>query len=471
MKGDRVRATGGVFRWAAALAAALLAVSGQEATAQGFGVYEQGTCAMGRAGAAVADPCDDGSAIFFNPAGLAGRTGLTLSGGGTGILALGEFTDDLTGRETDLEEKVIPVPHLYGVLGLTERLSVGVGAYAPYGLKTEWPLDFDGRFLGYDNRQATVYLQPTAAYRLNDYVSVGGGLVVAISSVELNQRLDLSEQQVPGAPDGVTFGSLGIPFHTQFADAELDASGATGVGGNFGIQLHPTEAFKVGLRYTTQITLEYDGDATFEPVSTGIILPEGNPFGVPAGTPLDAVIEASGVFGPSGALADQGVRTEITMPDQLAAGVAVSPLEGLRLMGDVVWTNWADFDSVFIQFESPATPDEVMVENYDDTFAFRAGAELDLPRNWTGRLGYAYNEAAAPEETVTPLLPEGDRNQVAAGLGWNPSQQFEVNVAYLFLVQDDRRGRTRRILPGRDLNNGLYSFRGHLFGATFTLHF
>ena len=44
-------------------------------SAQGFGIYEQGTCAMGRAGTGVAAPCSDGSAMFFNPAGLAGLTG------------------------------------------------------------------------------------------------------------------------------------------------------------------------------------------------------------------------------------------------------------------------------------------------------------------------------------------------------------------------------------------------------------
>src|SRR5947208_16613636 len=43
--------------------------------AQGFGIYEQGTCAMGRAGTGVAAPCPDGSALFFNPAGLAGLKG------------------------------------------------------------------------------------------------------------------------------------------------------------------------------------------------------------------------------------------------------------------------------------------------------------------------------------------------------------------------------------------------------------
>src|SRR2546423_9747495 len=43
--------------------------------AQGFGIYEQGACSMGRAGTGVAAPCNDGSAIFFRPVGLAGSAG------------------------------------------------------------------------------------------------------------------------------------------------------------------------------------------------------------------------------------------------------------------------------------------------------------------------------------------------------------------------------------------------------------
>src|SRR5205807_8398805 len=63
--------------------------------AQGFGIYEQGTCAMGRAGAGVAAPCSDGSAMFFNPAGLAGLTGGRLTVGVTLLDVQGGFTDDV----------------------------------------------------------------------------------------------------------------------------------------------------------------------------------------------------------------------------------------------------------------------------------------------------------------------------------------------------------------------------------------
>ena len=85
--------------------------------AQGFGIYELGSCGMARAGTGVAAPCADGSAIFFNPAGLAGLKGWHISAGGTLIKAVGNFTSDATGSKTDLDNPWIPVPSVYVAYG------------------------------------------------------------------------------------------------------------------------------------------------------------------------------------------------------------------------------------------------------------------------------------------------------------------------------------------------------------------
>src|SRR6266540_1810437 len=73
---------------------ALLLLAGFPALlgAQGFGIYEQGTCSMGRAGTGVAAPCADGSAMFFNPAGLAGMTGKVATIGVTLLDVQGSLT-------------------------------------------------------------------------------------------------------------------------------------------------------------------------------------------------------------------------------------------------------------------------------------------------------------------------------------------------------------------------------------------
>ena len=58
------------------------------------------------------------------------------------------------------------------------------------------------------------------------------------------------------------------------------------------------------------------------------------------------------------------------------------------------------------------------------------------------------------------------------GVGWQATDRFTVHGAYHLLDQNDRRGRTRGARVGEptvDLNNGLYTFRAHLFGVTLTV--
>ncbi|OLE74188.1 MAG: hypothetical protein AUG74_03785 [Bacteroidetes bacterium 13_1_20CM_4_60_6] len=71
---------------------------------------------------------------------------------------------------------------------------------------------------------------------------------------------------------------------------------------------------------------------------------------------------------------------------------------------------------------------------------------------------------------MTPLLPEGNRNEFTAGATVNLSRGLTADLAYQFIRQNDRRGRTREALFNQPattgLNNGLYNFHAHLFGVS-----
>ena len=154
--------------------------------AQGFAVSEHNTCTMGRAGAAAASPCADGSAIYFSPAGLAGLSGKHVSFGTTLIAASGSFTDEFTLQRTNLDNPVIPVPAGYATYAVNPKLTVGIGAYAPYGLETKWPVaGFAGRFMGYNTKIRSIYIQPTAGYQVNSWLKVGVGWAYIASKLEL----------------------------------------------------------------------------------------------------------------------------------------------------------------------------------------------------------------------------------------------------------------------------------------------
>lgn len=466
----------GILRIVLALPAALLATV--DLSAQGFGVYENGACAQGRAGAAVAQPCDDGSGVYFSPAGVETEPGeIVVSAGFTGIFATGAFDPDGPEEGPDLDNRQpIPLGHVFAAWSPSSRLTLALGAFAPYGLETSWPLDFEGRFLGYDNALQTVYVQPTLAYRVLPWLRVGGGFDVVLSSVQLRRRLDLARQPLPPpAPPGTTFGDVGIPEGTDFADARLESDWAVEHTGHIGLLLEPAPAVRIGLRYLAEAEVSYEGTADFEQVPTGIELGEDNPFGVPAGTSLDDLLEGAGLFGPGGALADGGLRTSITMPDQLVAGVALHASDRLLLEADYQRTDWSDFDRVPLDFANEETPDEELVLEYRDTHGVRLGADYAATSTLDLRAGWIWNERAAPDVAVTPLLPEASRRHVTMGAGWSPRPGWTVEGAYQLLLQDDRRGRVRSPPEGEEpttaLNAGRYKFTGHITAVTVRVAF
>jgi long-chain fatty acid transport protein len=430
---------------------------------QGFGIYEQGACVMGRAGAGVAAPCDDGSAIYVNPAGLSGREGLLIGGGATTIFPSGTFTSD-SSTTTKLSSGVAAPAYAYLRYGVSKTLTIGGGVYVPYGLGVKWPLEFSGRFVTYDSKLTAYYIQPTAAYAVNDSLSIGGGLTIAISDVKLNRREDLA--RVPLGIPGLTFGAL-VDSQTDFANTALSASGAKGVGGNFGVVLKATDTVRLGVRYLTQVTLDYKGTATFTAVPATYRVTKSNPLNLPVGTPID-----SSVAQVVSTLANQNAGTELTMPAQFVAGLSVQASPRLALFGDYEWVQWSSFDTVILDFSNPVPPDETLVQNYGDTHAVRLGAEFETPWTFHLRGGYTFNQAAAPDENVTPLLPEARRNHVTTGVGWTLGPKLTLDVAYQFIAHADRRGRTINPsageLPTVALNSGLYRARGDLLGITVT---
>src|SRR6266511_858142 len=377
--------------------------------AQGFGIYEQGTCAMGRAGTGVAAPCNDGSAIFFNPAGLAGLKGGRATIGVTLLDVEGGFTDDIFQQTTKLNDPFIAIPQVYVAYGVTPKLGVGIGLFAPYGLQTRWPLSFDGRFAGYDNILRSVYVQPTVAYQVTPWLSLGGGFDVVFGKVELNQRLDLAAAPVPTTlvpvPPGnppVVFGQFGIAPGTDFADAHLEASKTT-VTAHWGAIIKVNDKLSFGGRYLMHAKFDYAGTAQFSQVLTGLFIPATivvGPLTIPAGTSIDAFLAAPLTSGGLDlfrtVLTTQAVSTTITNPEQVILGVAYKPRKDWTLFGDYQFTRWGKrFFTLNIDFAN-AVLNRVLHERYHNTNGFRFAAEWAKDAKWTLRGGYLYHQGAAP---------------------------------------------------------------------------
>lgn len=464
------------------------------AMAQGFGVYEHDACMMGRAGTGVAAPCSNAAAVFANPAGIVNQSAerkWSVSVGVTAIAPTFDYTDSLTGTTTDAVANTIPVPNLYAVRQMGRLAgkpwALGLGVFAPYGLISEWEPTFEGRFLAYRSDLKNIYIQPTAALQLNSWLSVGAGLNYIHSAVDLKQRADLSANPVGSAslPAGTTFAALGIPVGTDFADANLTGS-SWSMTGHLGL-LITTERMNIGIRYQMRSTADIQGDAVFTQVPTGILLPAGSPLqpaaptrcvGVAAndtlsaraGLPLDDVLYC-GAF--QSTLAKQHASVRIPLPDQLVIGTSILATEKLRLLFDLQYVNWQLFEVLNLTFANLGQRPQY--EDYNSTFGARFGAEYRFSDGLTIRAGGLVHEAAAPAQTVTPLLPEAERSEGTLGASIRIGRNGMLDLAYQRIWQADRRGRVTeapvRGPAGASANTGVYGAAGNLFGANLVWRF
>jgi long-chain fatty acid transport protein len=483
--------------WAAAAVCALPAAQ-HSAAAQGFGLNEIGSCAIARGFAATGAPCDDASVLYWNPAAATTLRGLSAYIGGSAIQVKGRFTADTTARAYEGD---VPVefPPFVGVAwkgsgARTSRLALGLAAYVPYGLTSQWREDFPGRFAAQKASLQTIYVQPTIAYEVvPGRLSLGVGAIYGHSSLELRQGIDLSQQRVPSAavPAGTTFAQFGIAPGTEFGRAQLEGSGSA-FGAQVGAYLRVSDALTLGARYLTSLKFDYEGDATFTPVATGLTLAPSNPL-APGGAsaPVDALV--AGQFTGSGALTPQGVKTSIEHPAQFQVGLGFKPTSRTTLSLDYALTQWDAFQELAVDFQG-AAPDRTIVEEYENTSSVRAGLEHRfggsalggmaggatgaVTGGVAGRLGFAYAQGAAPDQTVTPLLPDMDRYEFGGGLGLPLGGRFALDAAYLRVETKGRRGRLNERPDGlgasqtvQTLNNGFFNLNANVFSLSLKANF
>ncbi|HEX6372149.1 MAG TPA: outer membrane protein transport protein [Longimicrobium sp.] len=429
----------------AGAAAVACAAAGTPLHAQGSGVDQQSACMAGRVGAGVAMPCDDGSAVYFSPAGLA-HTPSVVSAGVALVRAGSTFRYD-AGMEPgdgtsviERETENVPVPQGFINFRATDRLAVGIGVLAPYGLGLEWPVcpaetprcgeaNFEGRFTGYDNTLRGLYIQPTVAFQVvPERFSIGVGVDYVKGSIEVHRR-----QFGPAA--------LGLG-NTEIADVELKGDG-NGLTYHIGGILRLDPRTSLGVRYLGSAEVDIEGDAAFVQVPTG-------------NAGVDALIGA-------GLPADQGVGSTIEFPAQLVVGLSYGASSRLNLLADFQRTYWSSFDAFPVEFEVE-DPDTLRL-GYSSTNTFRFAADFAANDALNLRAGFRYNEAASPR--ATPFLPEGERNYYTLGLGYRFTQALSTDFSFQYINQPDRAG---TVIPGGP-RAGIYEATGMVFNFTLAYRF
>ena len=462
------------FRPGRSLALAVALAAPAALHAQGFGLNEIGSCAVSRASATTGAPCEDASAIFWNPAaGTRLQKGLSVYGGLASIQVRGDYTPDFSSNGAYYRPNIPTAfpPHLFINWKGASRYAAGLGVYVPYGLTSQWRDDFPGRFAAKRASIATIYVQPNLSVDITPGWAIGGGPILAHSKVELEQSLDLSTQRLP---TGGTFANLGVAPGSEFGRAFLEGS-AMAYGYHVGIHGKIGSSLQVGARFLSSIKFkDDDADARFVQLATNLVVPDastGAAIGVPAGTPYDVFLAAQ--FRTGGALVGQKVETEITHPGQFEAGLGYTAPTGTLLSFDYGYILWNKFGELPVRFKGPASGNSrSLIEDYHNSSSYRFGLEQKFARYWNSsvRAGFSLTETPAPDETVTPLLPDMDRRNFALGLGLPFGGRYALDLGYLHVDTEGRRGRigerTSYSQTAEQLNTGFYRLNANILSLS-----
>jgi long-chain fatty acid transport protein len=435
------------------------------ADAAGFALIENSASGMGNAYAGASAVAEDASTVFFNPAGLTQLSQPQMVVAGHIISTKAEFSDRGSSVNPVLTNgTVVPgsiqgpaddgggvafVPNFFYARPLNEKLFFGLGINAPFGLETNYNDDWVGRYHGIKSAVQAVNINPSLAYKVNDQLSIGGGINLQYIVAELSSAVDSAAICISAA-SATTADALDIPTCTalglglaavgtgaQDSKAELEASDIA-FGYNFGLTYQPNDATRVGISYRSKVKQEAEGDAKFTIAeSLAVVLP-----GINAG------LAASG----GALLTDSDITAKVDLPDMLSLSVAYQATPTIQLLGDITRTGWSSFEELRIVYASGQN-DTFTEEAWEDVLRYSIGANYKHTNKITLRAGLAFDEEAIPDaEHRTPRIPGNDRTWLAFGAGYNFSDAIHLDVGFAHLFVDKT--------PADHTDENGYSFRG-----------
>jgi len=330
----------------------------------------------------------DGAAVFFNPGGVSFLKGNSVNVGGNAVFANSAFLDANNNSFARTTSPVATPFAAYAVWGPDScKLKFGLGAYTPFGSIVTWQDGWTGRFALTSLKLQAIFIQPTVSYKICDKLGIGAGFVYANGNVELKQ--DLPIQDANG----------------NYGKADLKGT-ANAYGYNAGIYYQPLEKLSFALTYRSQVNMKVkDGSATFTvPPSLASNFPSG-PF-----------------------------SASLALPSVLTIGAAYSVNEKLAFALDVNYIGWKAYDTLAFDYKTNTTTlaDTKLPRCYKNTFAFRFGGQYKVNDKLFVRAGTSISLTPIKDGYVTPELPDANRVNLMAGIGYKISKCFAVDASYTF---------------------------------------
>ena len=396
-------------------------------TASGFALFTQGAKELGMENSVIAHTEGPGS-NFYNPALLTQLDGTQLEIGTTLVFSSTDFRSDLTGESLSSEDSVDYPSILYMTYEVGQSLTLGLGINSTFGLSTEWPDDWEGRYIATKAELLTFNFNPNIAWKVSDQLSLAGGIDILYGDGTLENKMNLA---LFGLPDG----------HQKF---EGDGDG---YGFNLGLLYKISDRLSFGASYRSGIELDLEGKAKFD-------LPAGSPPALLASFP-NAEGEAT-----------------LDLPPQAFVGLAYKLTDNFMVEVGGMWEGWSSYERLKIDFDEPiaGSNSSITEKNWKDVWSFKLGAKYNMNPTLAFSAGYYHGVSPVPDHTFEPSIPDSDHHHFSLGIQ-KGFDRLTISTSYNYLYNDERR---KNNLVGSESGltaNGEYQAEAHLVSISVTYAF
>ncbi|MBQ0721052.1 MAG: outer membrane protein transport protein [Gammaproteobacteria bacterium] len=377
------------------LAVSLAAISMQQAHAGGLWLNEFGAPAMGRAGAGAEAGTGDASAALYSPASMAQIKNTQLMVTGGLLSSSSKFSVESsgvlngTGNGGDAGDD-IPTGSMFYVKPINDQWQFGFSFAALAGAGLDYDNNWAGRYQATLVDLVAMVAMPSIAYSITDKLSVGFGLPIMYTELEMKLAVPR-----PSNSDG---------------QAKIDGDD-TLVGYHLSLWYEFSETTHFGMYYQSEFDAEYGGDA------------EITPSGLSVGSDLDLNLAAKAYAGLSHQFSDA--------------------LTGHITLG---WEDWSTMDNVNLSTQTGTSID--LPRNWDDTYHYAVGIEYRLAPEWILNAGYAYDTNPVDAQDRTADLPIDRQNRYALGIQHTSATSFDWGAQLVYADLGSAKINTQSIAGG-----------------------
>jgi len=355
--------------------------------AGGLYLYEIGTSDLGLAAAGTAARAEDASTLFGNPAGMTRLAGDQMTVGAQALYGHAEYELDgqgaLAGSDPGNVIGWLPGGSAFYSHSVSDQFKVGIGAYGNFGLAMDFGKTWAGKNLAGKTALIAMMVQPTAAYRLDDHWSLGGGLTANYGYFKLDRQ------------------QLGTGNTLSQDDGDWD------FGARLGVLYEPTKTTRLGLTWVSEANFDFNvnGSVTIDPPG-------------PLGPITHTIPIAAG----------------ITAPQQVMGSVYHRLDERWALMGNLGWQQWSKFSDATVEVNGAVSTSSLLLQ---DTWHVALGAQYTLNEKTRLNAGVAFDTSMYESQSQTSFtIPNGATWRLGAGMQYALSSQSDLGAAIEYAHSD-----------------------------------